>query len=101
MQVRQVRQNMLNTRGNFNKKTSTPEAEAVEMLAHVVLNHVPVQNYCFRQKVIYITHIVRRVLRTVLDRQLLDDKDYYGNKRLELAGSLLSLLFEGIVSIKI
>ena len=44
------------------------------MLAHVVLNHVPVENYCFRNKCVYITHIVRRVLKTVLDRTLLDDK---------------------------
>eukprot|EP01041_Mallomonas_annulata_P009010 gene9010-18650_t len=28
----------------------SPEAEATEMLAHVVLNHVPVENYCFRSK---------------------------------------------------
>ena len=44
------------------------------MLAHVVLNHVPVEDYCFRNKCVYITHIVRRVLKTVLDRSLLDDK---------------------------
>jgi hypothetical protein len=47
-------------------------------------------------QIIYITHIVRRVLKTVLDPSLLDDKDYYGNKRLELAGSLISLLFEDL-----
>jgi DNA-directed RNA polymerase III subunit RPC2 len=35
-------------------------------------------------------------LKTVLDPSLLDDKDYYGNKRLELAGSLISLLFEDL-----
>ena len=44
------------------------------MLAHVILNHVPVVNYCFREKVVYITHIIRRVLRTVKDPKLLDDK---------------------------
>jgi DNA-directed RNA polymerase III subunit RPC2 len=44
------------------------------MLAYVVLNHVPVENYDFREKVMYMTHIVRRVLRTVQDRTLLDDK---------------------------
>ena len=53
-------------------------------------------NFNFRDKVIYICHIVRRVLKTVRDPTLLDDKDYYGNKRLELAGSLLSLLFEDL-----
>lgn len=42
------------------------------------------------------THIARRVLQTVKNPTLLDDKDYYGNKRLELAGSLLSLLFEDL-----
>ena len=72
------------------------EIEAMECLAHVVLNHVPAHNYCFRSKVIYIAHIVRRVLHTAKDPSLLDDKDYYGNKRLELAGSLLSLLFEDL-----
>ena len=49
-------------------------SQAVEMLAHVVLNHVPVEDYCFRNKCVYITHIVRRVLKTVIDRSLLDDK---------------------------
>lgn len=30
------------------------------------------------------------------DKKGLDDRDYYGNKRLELAGSLLSLMFEDV-----
>ena len=94
--VRTVRQNNLNSRASGRNRSQTPEAEAMEILAHVVLNHVPVEDYKFRSKVIYITHIVRRVLKTVLDRSLLDDKDYYGNKRLELAGSLMSLLFEDL-----
>eukprot|EP00605_Chrysophyceae_sp_TOSAG23-4_P001848 GSChrysophyteH1.ASY1.ANO1.2040.1 assembled CDS len=85
--VRNVRQNSINQRSAFRSKSQTPEAEAMEMLAH---------DYRFRNKVIYIAHIVRRVLMTVLDPTLLDDKDYYGNKRLELAGSLMSLLFEDL-----
>jgi DNA-directed RNA polymerase III subunit RPC2 len=65
-------------------------------LANLVLNHVPCEDYNFRLKCIYIAHIVRRIIFTDKDRTRLDDKDYYGNKRLELAGQLLSLLFEDL-----
>eukprot|EP00578_Thalassiosira_sp_NH16_P002919 CAMPEP_0181137936 /NCGR_PEP_ID=MMETSP1071-20121207/33970_1 /TAXON_ID=35127 /ORGANISM="Thalassiosira sp., Strain NH16" /LENGTH=1106 /DNA_ID=CAMNT_0023224721 /DNA_START=74 /DNA_END=3392 /DNA_ORIENTATION=- len=72
------------------------EDEARDVLANVVLSHVPVVNFDFRSKVIYIGHIVRRIIMVTLGKNSMDDKDYYGNKRLELAGSLLSLLFEDL-----
>ena len=51
--------------GSYRKNINiSGAAEAIEALAHVVLNHVPVIKYCFRTKIVYITHIVRRVLRT-------------------------------------
>ena len=40
--------------------------------------------------------MVRKVIMAQMDRTLLDDRDYYGNKRLELAGSLLALMFEDL-----
>mmetsp|Transcript_38743 Transcript_38743/g.50119 ORF Transcript_38743/g.50119 Transcript_38743/m.50119 type:complete len:1149 (-) Transcript_38743:193-3639(-) len=76
----------------YNNKTA--EEEAREVLANVVLSHVPMQGFNFRPKAIYMGHIIRRVLTAEYDRALLDDKDYCGNKRLELAGQLLALLFE-------
>ena len=45
---------------------------------------------------IYIGIMLRRMLYAMLDPSLMDDKDYYGNKRLELAGGQLSLLFEDL-----
>lgn len=68
--------------------------EALEVLATVVVAHVPVEKLNFRPKAIYLSTMVRRVLACVLDPSQIDDRDYVGNKRLELAGQLLSLLFE-------
>jgi len=81
------------------RKPQAPEDEARDVLANVVLSHIPVVNFDFRCKCIYVGHIVRRVLMVHLGKAELDDKDYYGNKRLELAGSLLSLLFEDLFKI--
>jgi DNA-directed RNA polymerase III subunit RPC2 len=82
--------------GSYFRRPHAPEDEAREVLANVVLSHIPVENFDFRQKAIYIGHVVRRVLLVHLGKMPLDDKDYYGNKRLELAGNLLSLLFEDL-----
>ena len=47
-------------------------------------------------KAAYLALMVRRVILAKGDRVQADDRDYYGNKRLELAGQLLSLLFEDL-----
>ena len=40
--------------------------------------------------------MIRRIIEAIHDPTKLDDKDYYGNKRLELSGQLISLLFEDL-----
>lgn len=47
-------------------------------------------------KATYIALMIRKVMKAQSDGKLIDDRDYYGNKRLELAGSLLSLMFEDL-----
>jgi len=66
------------------------------LLMDTILCHVPVPNFNFRPKAIYTCVMLRRMVDAILDSSLLDDRDYYGNKRLELAGGLLSLLFEDL-----
>jgi DNA-directed RNA polymerase III subunit RPC2 len=83
---------------NFRKSLSA-EDEAREVLATLILSHVPVEHFNFRAKCLFIGHIIRRVLLVDLGKLPRDDKDYYGNKRLELAGNLLSLLFEDLFKI--
>ena len=70
--------------------------EAIEALIGVIINQVPVQGLNFRPKAVYVAYMTRRVLMAYHDNSLLDDKDFVGNKRLELAGQLLSLLFEDL-----
>ena len=51
----------------------------------------------YKHKAVYLALMVRRVLLAQGDGTVkADDKDYYGNKRLELAGQLLGLLFEDL-----
>lgn len=40
--------------------------------------------------------MVKRVIEAENSKAAIDDPDYYGNKRLELAGSLLALMFEDL-----
>ncbi|ORY78628.1 RNA polymerase III large subunit Rpc2 [Protomyces lactucae-debilis] len=73
-----------------------PHEEAIEVLANIVLAHVPVHNLDFRPKIVYFAMMARRVLMAMANPKMVDDRDYVGNKRLELAGQLLSLLFEDL-----
>ncbi|KAJ7279043.1 hypothetical protein C8J57DRAFT_1712962 [Mycena rebaudengoi] len=70
--------------------------EALEALATIVLAHVPVKGIDFRSKAIFVATMTRRVLMAMEDQKMVDDRDYVGNKRLELAGQLLALLFEDL-----
>eukprot|EP01098_Paradermamoeba_levis_P010664 TRINITY_DN4487_c0_g3_i2.p1 TRINITY_DN4487_c0_g3~~TRINITY_DN4487_c0_g3_i2.p1 ORF type:complete len:1132 (+),score=308.58 TRINITY_DN4487_c0_g3_i2:455-3397(+) len=71
--------------------------EARELFSSVILNHIPVIKNDFRAKVFYIALMVKRIIIALRDSSAMDDKDYYGNKRLELSGQLLSLLFEDLL----
>uniref|UniRef100_A0A0C9R872 DNA-directed RNA polymerase n=1 Tax=Fopius arisanus TaxID=64838 RepID=A0A0C9R872_9HYME len=68
--------------------------EMKDILAQNILSHVPVMDFNFKMKATYLALMIRRVMKAQYDGNLIDDRDYYGNKRLELAGSLLALMFE-------
>lgn len=78
-------------------KLSTLE-EGMEALAQTIVAHIFVdrEHADFREKALYLGIMTRRVVATLADPQQVDDRDYVGNKRLELAGQLMSLLFEDL-----
>ncbi|KAF8317899.1 beta and beta-prime subunits of DNA dependent RNA-polymerase [Clavulina sp. PMI_390] len=70
--------------------------EALEAMSTIVLAHIEVPDFNLRPKAIYTAIMARRVLMAMDDANSVDDRDYVGNKRLELAGQLLALLFEDL-----
>lgn len=70
--------------------------EGIEAIATTIIAHLTVSNLNFREKALYMATMARRVLMTMHNPSMVDDRDYVGNKRLELAGQLMSLLFEDL-----
>uniref|UniRef100_A0A060T6K8 DNA-directed RNA polymerase subunit beta n=1 Tax=Blastobotrys adeninivorans TaxID=409370 RepID=A0A060T6K8_BLAAD len=86
--VRTVRRN--------NAPRLTHLQEGLEALATTVIAHITVNDLDFREKAVYIAVMTRRVVQAMDNAKMVDDRDYVGNKRLELAGQLMSLLFEDL-----
>uniref|UniRef100_A0A0D9V0X0 DNA-directed RNA polymerase subunit beta n=1 Tax=Leersia perrieri TaxID=77586 RepID=A0A0D9V0X0_9ORYZ len=72
------------------------EGRSKSILRDVFVAHVLVNSGNFRPKCIYTTVMIRRMMDAILNADTFDDKDYVGNKRLELSGQLISLLFEDL-----
>ncbi|VDN08718.1 unnamed protein product, partial [Dibothriocephalus latus] len=69
---------------------------AKEILQKETLPHVGISDYCDHRKAFFLGYMVHRLLLTALKRRDVDDRDHYGNKRLDLAGPLLAFLFRGL-----
>ncbi|THZ02409.1 beta and beta-prime subunits of DNA dependent RNA-polymerase [Aureobasidium pullulans] len=82
--------------GQYGVPKKTNKQNAVEKLSNTIIPHVGVTAMNFRPKALYIAFMVRRVIMCMHDPKLIDDRDYLGNKRLELSGSMMALLFEDL-----
>ncbi|XP_064631310.1 DNA-directed RNA polymerase II subunit RPB2 [Lineus longissimus] len=69
---------------------------AREILQKEMLPHVGISDFCETKKAYFLGYMVHRLLCCALGRRAVDDRDHYGNKRLDLAGPLLAFLFRGL-----
>ncbi|KAI8445561.1 hypothetical protein BY996DRAFT_6423943 [Phakopsora pachyrhizi] len=58
--------------------------EALEVLLTIDLAHIPADNMNLYPKALYLAIMVQRVYKTMANPKLVDDRDYVGNKCLEL-----------------
>lgn len=68
-------------------------AEIITLLAEKIFPNIPIDS-SLRNKGIYLCMMIRRLVLAHSGVLKVDDKDFLGNKRFELAGQLLSILFE-------
>ncbi|KAL8153604.1 hypothetical protein V2J09_011364 [Rumex salicifolius] len=80
----------------FFAASAEQEHRALVILRDTFIAHVPVRRNSFHQKCIYAAVMLRRMLEAFLNKDAVDDKDYVGNKRFELSGQLISMLFEDL-----
>jgi len=66
---------------------------AREILQKEMLPHISIHESGETKKTYFFGYIVHRLLLAALERRPLDDRDHYGNKRLDLAGPLMGGLF--------
>ena len=67
---------------------------AAEILQREMLPHVGVGEFIETRKAYFLGYMVQRALQVHLGRRHEDDRDHYGNKRVDMAGPLLSGLFK-------
>jgi DNA-directed RNA polymerase II subunit RPB2 len=97
IQEQSVALNFIGTRGAKAGVTREKRIKyAREILQKELLPHVGISAFCETKKAYFLGYMVHRLLLAALGRRELDDRDHYGNKRLDLAGPLLAYLFRGL-----
>jgi len=70
------------------------QQDPMDLIHRQVLSHVECPNKNLAPKIRYFGMMIRRLINAMYDERFIDDRDYYGNKRLELSGQLVEVLFE-------
>ena len=78
---------------NYGNYRETRLRFAMSMLEDKLLPHISTDSDGSLKKAYFVGYMVNRLLTGALGRSTEDDRDYYGKKRLEMAGTLLAGLY--------
>ena len=65
-----------------------------EIIQKELLPHVSISEGCEVPKAFFLGYMANRLLQVLLGKRPEDDRDHYGNKRLDMAGALFQRLFQ-------
>ncbi|OQV15344.1 DNA-directed RNA polymerase II subunit RPB2 [Hypsibius exemplaris] len=99
IQTQDVALNFIGTRA---LKPGVVRKERIENARNLLDRHflpaVGVTSESYQAKAFFLGYMVHRLLSTALGRRDVDDRDHYGNKRLDMVGTLFSSLFRALFS---
>jgi len=94
VQDRDAALDFIGRRGDFEMGTRAQRQRAAfDLLQMELLPHVSTSEGFESKKAYFLGYMVHRLCTAALGRRELDDRDHFGNKRLDLAGTLLAGLF--------
>jgi len=83
--------------GRRGTAAGTPKEERIrwarEVLQKETLGHMGIEEFCETNKAFFFGYMVNRLCQAILGRREPDDRDNFGNKRLDIAGPLMANLF--------
>lgn len=93
-------------RSKYNLETKEKRKEFVlKILSRDTLSHVSTEDPgssteegSFHKKIEFLSYMTNKLLYTVRGRKELDDRDHWGNKRIDLASNLLGTLFRASIT---
>ena len=68
---------------------------AKDVIQKELLPHLGTDEFCHTRKAYFLGYMVQRLLEVALQRRGEDDRDHMANKRVDLSGPLMSMLFKG------
>eukprot|EP01125_Pyxidicula_operculata_P003220 TRINITY_DN1367_c1_g2_i2.p1 TRINITY_DN1367_c1_g2~~TRINITY_DN1367_c1_g2_i2.p1 ORF type:complete len:1211 (-),score=312.38 TRINITY_DN1367_c1_g2_i2:298-3930(-) len=100
IQSQEVAENYIANRGNAGTAVTKENRikYAKNLLQNQLLPHVSNSENCETKKAYFLGYMVHKLIQTILGRRVVDDRDHFGNKRLDLAGPLMSSLFRQLFS---